>query len=286
MSRRLTTLFSLFCIALIAWFLARATFALRETALETSGSASRLAENAAAAPEPLAAFDGITTRNLLGVSVFPPEARRSLKSGTDADSGEENGLLSSDGIDALPISKQGWKLLGTIVNTGPGKASRAVIQVNGAEQPYREGDTIQGWKIALVQRRTVVVAKGGSKERLLMSEDPILQREDTKPDEQKTVSRARLREELGDVGSLMRAAPVSPQTGGGYQGLRILDMQSGSYIEELGLRKDDLLLGANGKPLRGFGDLGGLGDLADKSAITLEVLRNGKKTIIRYDVQS
>ena len=79
MSRRLTTLFSLFCIALIAWFLARATFALRETALETSGSASRLAENAAAAPEPLAAFDGITTRNLLGVSVFPPEARRSQK---------------------------------------------------------------------------------------------------------------------------------------------------------------------------------------------------------------
>ena len=279
MSRRLTTLFSLFCIALIAWFLARATFALRETALETSGSASRLAENAAAAPEPLAAFDGITTRNLLGVSVFPPEARRSLKSGTDADSSEENGLLSSDGIDALPISKQGWKLLGTIVNTGPGKASRAVIQVNGAEQPYREGDTIQGWKIALVQRRTVVVAKGGSKERLLMSED-------TKPDEQKTVSRARLREELGDVGSLMRAVSVSPQTVGGYQGLRILDMQSGSYIEELGLRKDDLLLGANGKPLRGFGDLGGLGDLADKSAITLEVLRNGKKTIIRYDVQS
>ena len=68
MSRRLTTLFSLFCIALIAWFLARATFALRETALETSSSASRLAENAAAAPEPLAAFDGITTRNLLGPS--------------------------------------------------------------------------------------------------------------------------------------------------------------------------------------------------------------------------
>ncbi|MFQ8890244.1 MAG: type II secretion system protein N [Bilophila wadsworthia] len=213
MSRRLTTLFSLFCIALIAWFLARATFALRETALETSGSASRLAENAAAAPEPLAAFDGITTRNLLGVSVFPPEAHRSLKSGTDADSGEENGLLSADGIDALPVSKQGWKLLGTIVNTGSGKASRAVIQVNGAEQPYREGDTIQGWKIALVQRRTVVVAKGGSKERLLMSEDPILQKEDTKPDEQKTVSRARLREELGDVGSLMRAVSVSADRG-------------------------------------------------------------------------
>lgn len=263
-----------------------ATFALRETALETSGSASRLAENAAAAPEPLAAFDGITTRNLLGVSVFPPEARRSLKSGTDADSGEENGAPFRRRHRRAAHQQARLETARDHREHGAGKASRAVIQVNGAEQPYREGDTIQGWKIALVQRRTVVVAKGGSKERLLMSEDPILQKEDTKPDEQKTVSRARLREELGDVGSLMRAVSVSPQTVGGYQGLRILDMQSGSYIEELGLRKDDLLLGANGKPLRGFGDLGGLGDLADKSAITLEVLRNGKKTIIRYDVQS
>ena len=35
MSKRVTTFFSLFCIALIAWFLAKATFALRETALDT-----------------------------------------------------------------------------------------------------------------------------------------------------------------------------------------------------------------------------------------------------------
>ena len=83
-----------------------------------------------------------------------------------------------------------------------------------------------------------------------------------------------------------RAFTVTPQTLGGYQGLRIAAIQPGSYIEELGLQKDDLLLGVNGKPLRSFGDVSGLGDLIDKSAITLEVLRNGKKTIIRYDVQS
>ena len=88
MSKRVTTLFSLFCISLIAWFLAKATFALRETALDTPGSTSRLTEHAAAAPEPLSAFDGITARILLGVSVFPPEARRSPKGGTGTDSGE------------------------------------------------------------------------------------------------------------------------------------------------------------------------------------------------------
>ena len=107
MSKRVTTLFSLFCISLIAWFLAKATFALRETALDTPGSASRLTEHAAAAPEPLSAFDGITARNLLGVSVFPPEARRSPKGGTGTDSGEESERLSAEGIGALPISRVG-----------------------------------------------------------------------------------------------------------------------------------------------------------------------------------
>lgn len=286
MSRRLTTLFSLFCIALIAWFLARATFALRETALETSGSASRACGKrrcrARAARRLRRHHHAQPPRGLRLPTRGPPLPKKRYGCGfrrrkrTPFRRRHRRATRQQARLETARDHRE----------YGAGKASRAVIQVNGAEQPYREGDTIQGWKIALVQRRTVVVAKGGSKERLLMSEDPILQKEDTKPDEQKTVSRARLREELGDVGSLMRAVSVSPQTVGGYQGLRILDMQSGSYIEELGLRKDDLLLGANGKPLRGFGDLGGLGDLADKSAITLEILRNGKKTIIRYDVQS
>lgn len=282
MSRRLpSTLFSLICIGLIAWFLARATFSLRERAAEAPGTASPLAASETAAPDPVGAFESINVRNLLGVSVFPPEARRERKEGA-GDGDEER--VSAEGIDALPVSKRGWKLLGTIVSSG--RDSRAVIQLDGKELPYREGDTVQGWKIALVQRRTVVLAKGGTRERLIMSDAAAPQANAAKPDEQKAVSRAKLREELGDIGALMRNVSVTPQAVGGYRGLRIVNIQSGSYIEELGLRKDDLLLGANGKPLAGFGDLAGLGELADESAVTLEVLRNGKKTIIRYDVQS
>ena len=284
MSRRLpSTLFSLLCIGLIAWFLARATFSLRERAAEAPGTASPLAASETAAPEPVGAFESINTRNLLGVSVFPPEARRNRKGGAGS-GGDDEERVSAEGIDALPVSKRGWKLLGTIVSSG--RDSRAVIQFDGKELPYREGDTLQGWKIALVQRRTVVLAKGGARERLIMGDAAAPQKAEAKPDEQKAVSRAKLREELGDIGALMRNVSVTPQTVGGYNGLRIVNIQSGSYIEELGLRKDDLLLGANGKPLAGFGDLAGLGELADESAVTLEVLRNGKKTIIRYDVQS
>lgn len=284
MSRRLpSTLFSLLCIGLIAWFLARATFSLRERAAEAPGTASPLAASETAAPEPVGAFESINTRNLLGVSVFPPEARRNRKGGAGS-GGDDEERVSAEGIDALPVSKRGWKLLGTIVSSG--RDSRAVIQFDGKELPYREGDTLQGWKIALVQRRTVVLAKGGARERLIMGDAAAPQKAEAKPDEQKAVSRAKLREELGDIGALMRNVSVTPQTVGGYNGLRIVNIQSGSYIEELGLRKDDLLLGANGKPLAGFGDLAGLGELADESAVTLEVHRNGKKTIIRYDVQS
>lgn len=278
--RRLSTLLTLFCIALVAWFLARTTFLLRELAPEKLDATSRRAENAAVAPEPLGAFEHIEKRNLLGVAVSPPEKTRSSRNQTGNDEEER---LSENGINTLPVSKRGWNLLGTIVNTEKGQ-SRAIIRIDGRDQPYREGENLQGWTVAQVQRRMVVLAKGTSRERLIMGDD--LPKSDTKADEQKIISRTQLRGQLSDIAALMRSVTVTPQTLGGYQGLRIAAIQPGSYIEELGLQKDDLLLGANGKPLRSFGDVSGLGDLIDKSAITLEVLRNGKKTIIRYDVQS
>ncbi len=278
--RRLSTLLTLFCIALVAWFLARTTFLLREPSPEQLDAAGRRTERSAAAPEPLGAFEHIEKRNLLGVAVSPPEKSRSA-GGLSGDSEEER--LSESGIHALPVSKRGWTLLGTIVDTEQGQ-SRAIIRIDGKDQPYREGEKLQGWTVAQVQRRMVVLAKGASRERLIMGDD--LPKPDTRADAQKTISRTQLRGQLADIATLMRSVTVTPQTLGGYQGLRIAAIQPGSYIEELGLQKDDLLLGVNGKPLRSFGDVSGLGDLIDKSAITLEVLRNGKKTIIRYDVQS
>ena len=286
MSRRLpSALFALLCIGLVAWFLAKATFSLRDQSVEAPGAPAPAAGGTASAPDSPGDFEVINARNLLGISVSPPESRRDRKGNADG-SGGNAGRLSAAGVDALPVSKKGWKLLGTIVDAGAGKESRAIIQSEGKEQPFRVGDTLQGWTIALVQRRTVVLVRDGTRERLIMGDAPGPQAAAAKPDEEKTVSRNRLRDELGDIGALMRNVAVSPQTLGGYQGLRIIGIQPGSYLEELGLRKDDLLLGANDRPLTGFGDLAGLGDLADAGAITLEVLRNGKKTIIRYDVQS
>lgn len=276
-------LFMLLCIALAAWFFAQATFSLlRERPADALRNGLTAPGRNDAAPEPLAAFEDIASRNLFGVAVLPPESRRNRK-GAAADAEDEDSAAQN--ADALPISKKKWKLYGTIVDNAADKGSRAIIEIEGKERAYREGEAIQGWKIALVQRRAVVLAKGGARERLIMSDDAA-QASAVKIDVRKTVSRTRLREELGDIGALMRNVSIAPQSVGGYRGLRLLTVQPGSYIEELGLQKDDLLLGANDRPLTGFGDLAGLGEVADKDAVTLEVLRNGKKTIIRYDVQS
>ena len=278
------TLLTLSSIALAAWFFAEATFwLLREPSAGTPYNASAPAGRADAETRPLASSEGINARNLFGAAVFPPGSRHAR--GTKAEGADEEAIEAGE-ADALPISKKNWKLFGTIVNSGAHRESRAVIQIDGKEQAYREGDSIQGWKIALVQRRSLVLSKGGTRERLIMGDAAAPARAESKADEQKAVSRSRLREEIADLGALMRNVSVSPQAVGGYRGLRIVALQSGSYLEELGLQKDDLLLGANEKPLTGFGDLASLGDLADKDAITLEILRNGKKTIIRYDVQS
>lgn len=283
-SRLPLALLTLFSIALAAWFSAEATFwLLRDRPADAPESGLASGRRAEAEPRPLASFEGINSRNLLGAAVFPPGSRGGRAA--TAEDGDEAAIEAGE-ADALPISKKNWKLFGTIVDSGARKKSRAVIQIDGKEQAYREGESIQGWKIALVQRRSLVLAKGGTRERLVMGDAASPPKPEGKADEQKAVSRSRLREEIADVGALMRNVSVSPQAVGGYRGLRIVALQSGSYLEELGLQKDDLLLGANEKPLTGFGDLAGLGDLADKDAITLEILRNGKKTIIRYDVQS
>lgn len=276
MSGKLSTLFILCCIGLCAWFLACATYLLQNPDAGSSSPGARPRSSAGAVPEPVGVFDGILARNLLGVAVSPPESAKSEAGDTETPSPEES-------PEGLPMSRRGWKLLGTIVDNGG--QSRAIIEQNGREQTYREGESLQGWKIARIQRRMIVVEQGGSRERLLMGDEEP-QKAASPAAAGKSLSRERLRDQLGDLGKLMRAVTVAPQAIGGYRGLRIVSIQPGSYMEELGLKKEDLLLGANGKPLQGFGDLTGLGDLADKDAITLEILRNGKKTIIRYDVRS
>lgn len=281
-----------FILALSAWFLAQASASLWfSVPLENPSKLKSLAGKnmpgsvGAEAPE---FFSIIETRNLLQARSFSGGKRgpggKFFSEELAAESGER------ENVDNLPVSKKGWKLLGTIVeeaNGIPDKISRAVILHEGNQQAYKLGDSVQGWKIALIRRRTVVLTRGSVRERLLIADEAFPQGK-TAGDAtvRKTVDRTRLRQELGDIASLMRNIAAEPQNVGGYQGLRIMEIRSGSYVQELGLAPGDLLLGVNNRPLKGFGDLGELAELLNTGKITVEILRNGKKTLIHYDVRS
>ena len=88
-----------------------------------------------------------------------------------------------------------------------------------------------------------------------------------------------------EVGALMRSVSMAPQALGAYRGLRIVALEQDSYLSGLGLRRDDLLLTANGEALTDLRDLAGFGELLNEKNIRLEVLRDGKKIILDYELQ-
>ena len=278
------------CLALIAWFLARGTFYLREDGPVLPLSPPPPAQNpAGAASGPQAvSLEEILRRNLFGAALEAPDFLSAGRRPDGTLSPEEEAELAGS-LEDIPVSRLGWKLLGTVVNsTGPGK-NRAVIQIDGRQEPYAEGAEIKGWKVAYIQRRTVVLARGGRKERLQIEGGVLLRAGAAAaaraPVQRKILDRAALRREMTDPGALMRSVSMAPQALGAYRGLRIVALEQDSYLSGLGLRRDDLLLTANGEALTDLRDLAGFGELLNEKNIRLEVLRDGKKIILDYELQ-
>ncbi len=268
------------CLALMAWFLARGTFYLREDgpAPSLSPPLPALSRAGVATGPQAVSLEEILRRNLFGAARWPDGTL----------SPEEEAELAGS-LETIPVSKLGWKLLGTVVNsTGRGK-NRAVIQIDGRQEPYAEGAEIKGWKVAYIQRRTVVLAKGGRKERLQIEGGALPQAgvaaAARAPALRKSLNRTELRRAMTHPAALMRSVSIRPQALGAYRGLRIVALEQDSYLSGLGLLRDDLLLTANGKALTDLRDLAGFGDLLNEKNIRLEVLREGNKNILDYELQ-
>lgn len=278
------------CLAAVAWFLARGTFYLRENSPIPPVLPPRAAQShgrAAAEPRPVG-LEAILERNLFGAMVEAPDVLRAGRRPDGTLSPEEEAELAGS-LDAIPVSRMGWQLLGTVVDTtGQGK-NRAVIQVDGRQKPYAEGAEVNGWKLVYIERRTVVLARGGKKERLLIQGSAPWQIRAAAPSQatalRKNLDKNALRREMVDLGALMRNVNVAPETLGAYKGLRIVALERDSYLSGLGLRGGDLLLTANDKVLADLRDLAVFTQLLHQKNIRLEVLRDGKKIVLDYELQ-
>ena len=83
---------------------------------------------------------------------------------------EEAGVdISEDEAGALPVSRRGFELLGTIVHAEG--QSRAVISAGKDEKTYLEGEKVKDWTLVKVLRRVVILEKDGLRERLPFKEE-------------------------------------------------------------------------------------------------------------------
>lgn len=98
-----------------------------------------------------ASMDAVLRRNLFHAVVEKPPAADA--EGREHAVTEAEKALMLEEIGKLPISKQGWTLAGTIVNTLVPAQSRAIVMVNGKQGAYARGEDLKGWKIALIDRR-------------------------------------------------------------------------------------------------------------------------------------
>ena len=280
--------YCLICVC-AAWFAAEAARGLSRSPEETAAP-PKLAV-AAPKPEPrkeprTGGYETVLRRNLFRAPVEPGAAWSPYGAEKGAMSPAEEALLAAE-MDKLPISQQGWTLLGTIVNTLSPSENRAILSGDNIQGAYGPGSEIKGWKIAHIDRRRVVVEKNGRRERLLVggSETKLPDNNSAKPVAAKIrLNGGEIDRALRNIPALLTQAGFEPGQKNGLMGLNLTFVKPDGIFARLGLRPDDMLLEANGQTLTSLGDLARLGSLAREESLRVELLRDGQNVVLEYNI--
>lgn len=214
----------------------------------------------------LSSFKLIEQRNLLKVKNAPPAPKR-------------NKPKKKSTPQAISISKRGFHLLGTICAETPSK-SWAIVLYKNKQSLYRNGSTISGWKVVEIKRREIILQRGKVKERLLI--DGKSAKTARGSSGERVVARSYIKNQLKDLSKVASSIQIVPKTKGRTKGLYVQSLHSRSFLYNMGLRKGDLLVKANGKTLTSFGDAASLMAMLDKNNISLDIIRKGKRQTLKF----
>ena len=202
---------------------------------------------------------------------------------------EEAGVdISEDEAGALPVSRRGFELLGTIVHAEG--QSRAVISAGKDEKTYLEGEKVKDWTLVKVLRRVVILEKDGLRERLPFKEEG---KRAVRASAEGKGAKPAVALDRGRIMSLMRDPAIlsadmtalSSHSDKGRSGLLVGKISSGGLLDMLELQEGDLLLRASNKRITRLNDLAELAAELNASSSTpleLEIMRGGTITLIRY----
>lgn len=232
--------------------------------------------------------------------------------------------FNSDGIIPPPISQDGQDdaddsvpvpsqlpltLVGTIVHGNPMRSVGTIQNRNAAQgrqyQAYRVDDEIPGLaQIQTIERKRVVFRNlnNGRREYIEVKEDQQLKlglspkkptqknRNVQKDGNHFVLKRSNVMKHLNNLPKVLqtaRAVPnIIPGSGGTVDGFRLLEMEKGSIFEELGLKRLDVIKGANGELVNSPAEAMELfNKLKTANSIDLEIERNGVKENLKYIIE-
>lgn len=278
----------LICSLATAYFLTKAVFFLKQ---DSPPTAPHLTETSLQAQKKNLAVSLPDKTIILSRNLFA--AQQGIAQSHGAESPEERAARREAEIEAVPASKRGWKLLGTMIYSGQ-ELNRAVVRTEQGEILGREGEVIRGWKVEAITRRNMLLSRGSEKERLTI--ESIAQKtqntKQTNPAPQTATlsqpstnqDRQKVRQLLNNPIALMQATSLlKAETQGSWQGLRLVSMDQDGLFSQFGLRVGDLVLSANNIKLQSLTDLTSLPQLLNQKNINLEIVRNGSRMTLKYN---
>jgi type II secretion system protein C len=101
------------------------------------------------------------------------------------------------------------------------------------------------------------------------------------------VEKAELDQALANVDQLFTQIRAVPQMGptGKAAGLKLLSIRGGSFFAKLGLKRNDVLERINGQEMDMKRGVEIFNQLKDSNHISIDLVRNGQKTTLEYDIQ-
>ncbi|WP_176758747.1 type II secretion system protein GspC [Thiohalorhabdus denitrificans] len=170
----------------------------------------------------------------------------------------------------------------------------------GEEGVYRVGDSLPGGaEILRIEPRRVILRRNGVTEALNLEVTELEGRASRQGSagsgsgirkegaNRRVVSRRTVRQNLENLPSLLRQAKAVPhRVNGEPAGFRIVNIQSGSIYEDLGLREGDVVKSVNGQDIRTPSDaLGAYRELKNADEYKVRLERDGQEQTLNYSVR-
>ncbi|MFQ5710128.1 MAG: type II secretion system protein N, partial [bacterium] len=181
----------------------------------------------------------------------------------------------------VPLTNMNLILKGTV--TGSPAFARALIQQKGAAQAefVAVGEEIDGARLVEIYRDKIILQQGDQLEALLLYDDAVTNPGNkwAKNSEVKVLSRTELNHRVfNNIDNVSKGVAVAPNfVDGRMDGFRVTRLEPNSVINDLGLRKNDIIKRVNGHKIDNLETALRLWEnLKYEPSISVDVERNSK----------